>query len=354
MEQMPLKREMHLPALSRIICLAACVCALGFASLCAETVAGNLAGGALESPSQSILPSDAGTPEIAALRIKLPFSEGTRYTVYQGNHGSFSHSGLNDYAWDFGMPEGTPVCAAAQGKVVRVKQDSGLGGTTLRDFALANTIIIDHGNGYFTQYLHLKQNSAFVKEGEVVQGGQVIALSGNTGFSSTPHLHFQVQDATGQSLPAAFLDVPGDGIPRHGGSYTSGNDGTGVSTYAGESILPLDTFKRNMVQLTTTDLPAHLLKVDQSYHLRGKIARRAKKVAIYVMHSGGGGALLAVFAEVDANGNFSSRLDLSKLRTRTPKWSEDPSQSNSFALAVTAVEDDGSYWSNFSVPITVR
>lgn len=312
-------------------------------------------GGASGSPTQITLPTVRTKPqELVSLRIKLPFPEGLRYEVYQGHGGSFSHGGLNSYAWDFGLPEGASVCAAAQGKVVRVKQDSSSGGTRREDFGLANTIVIDHGNGLFTQYLHLKRNSAKVVEGEIVQGGQVLAQSGNTGYSSIPHLHFQVQDATGQSLPAAFLDVPGNGIPQQGRSYTSGNDGMGVSHYAGESPMPLDAFTRNSVLLTATDLPGHLLFTNRTYHLEGMVVNRTRRVAIYLMNTSGGRAVTSVFAEVDENGRFTSKLNFAEMVRKARGWSGVKNQSNSFALAVCPVETDGSYWSNFSVPVSLR
>lgn len=285
----------------------------------------------------------------------MPFPEGLRFEVFQGNDGSFSHTGLNRFAWDFGLPEGTQVCAAAQGRVVRVKHDSNVGGTSPELYGHANAIIIDHGNGLFTQYLHMKQGSSKVREGDLVSGGQVVALSGNTGFSSTPHLHFQVQDAMGQSLPCTFLDVPGDGIPQQGRLYTSGNDGTGVSHYQGESRLPLNAFSRNQIVLTETDMPAHLLRCERKYKVRGVAKGDIRRVAIYLMRSSGGKAVLAFFADVKADGSFSSTLSFRELRKRVPGgWSENTAQSNAFSLAMSPVEKDGTFWSSFSLPVSVR
>jgi murein DD-endopeptidase MepM/ murein hydrolase activator NlpD len=288
------------------------------------------------------------------LRMKLPFTSGERYDVYQGNHGAFSHVGLNEYAWDFGLPENTKVCAVAQGRVVRVKQDSDVAGTTPEYYGQANTVILDHGNGCFSQYLHLKKGSAQVAEGDIVQGGQPLALSGNTGFSSTPHLHFQVQTATGQSVPSAFVDVPGDGVPKPGAVYLSDNDGRGVSLYAGESPLPSDAFRANRIVLNSTDLPGHLLRRDRPYRVSGWVNSRSSKVAIYLMGPEGGRALLAFYADVLDDGSFSRSIDLSSLPRRVGEWSAATSQSNIFAIAISPVKADGSFWSNISVPVTVR
>lgn len=299
---------------------------------------------------------DHANPYLATrdLKIKLPFQPGSSFEIFQGNSGNFTHSNFNKYAWDFGLPEGTPVCAAAEGRVVRVKQDSAVGGTSPEYYGHANTVVIDHGNGLFSQYLHLKRASAKVHEGDLVKAGQVIALSGNTGFSSVPHLHFQVQDATGQSLPCRFEDVPGDGIPRQGLAYTSGNDGTGCSRFVGESKLPLNAFERNEITLTEADLPAHLLAADQVYRLKGRVKTEASKVAVFLMSSRGGKALLSVFAPVNPDGTFMLELQLKDIKHASPKWSTLPTQSNPFSFAIAPVKSDGSFWTNFSVPVCLR
>jgi len=302
--------------------------------------------------SRSARTADAAERSMG-LRLKLPFPEGETYEVYQGKGGSFSHSGLNRYAFDFGLPEGTPVLAAAEGRVVRVKQDSGQGGTRPDDYARGNTVILDHGQGLFTQYLHLQKNSVPVREGDLVRAGQVIGRSGNTGFSSVPHLHFQVQDALGQSLPCRFVDVPGDGVPRSGQLVTSANDGMGTSRYKGESVLPPDVFAGNGILLENDGLPAHLLRTDRTYKLRGLISTPARQVAIFLMGSTGGRPVHTVICEVDETGRFTGELSLEKLRG-LGNWSEDTSQSNPFALAIAPVNEDGSFWSTFSVPVTAR
>lgn len=287
-------------------------------------------------------------------KMKLPFPAGMRFEVYQGNGGDFTHGGFNRYAWDFGLPENTPVCAVAGGRVVRVKQDSGTGGVETTHFASANTVILDHGHGIFTQYLHLRRASVIVGEGDLVAAGQVIAASGNTGFSSTPHLHFQVQDASGQSVAARFVDVDGDGVPRESRFYTSGNDGKGTSNFAGDSRFPLEAFARNQIILTNTNLPGHLLRSHAQYELAGKVLHPARQVAVFVMAPTGGKALLSKLVPVKEDGSFRTTVDFQSLRDCGVVWSELPTQSNTFSLAITPVEDDGSFWSNFSVPVSVR
>ena len=291
-----------------------------------------------------------------ALRIKLPYPAGSSYRMIQGPKGSFSHDGFNTYAYDFRMPIGSPVSAAAPGRVVRVKQDSQKGGNDPVYIDQGNSVIIDHGNGLFTQYLHLQYQSAQVKEGDLVSGGQIIAMSGNTGYSSTPHLHFQVQDATGQSLPCAFLDVPGTGVPELFRRYESQNDGTGVSPYAGESEMPKDAFRGNDIEILRTNLPAHALKIGTHYTLNGRVTANPlpRQVVLYLMPARGGKPIVSTFARVDQSGGFTFALDLHSLPDRTKNWSNSHEQSNMFSLALTAVRRDGSYWSDYSVPVTAR
>jgi murein DD-endopeptidase MepM/ murein hydrolase activator NlpD len=83
---------------------------------------------------------------------------------------------------DYAIPEGTRVFATADGVVKDIKGKSSTSGLT---------VIIDHGNGYTTSYSHLQ--SAKVKRGKRVQRGDIIALSGNSGLSLAPHLHYEVR-----------------------------------------------------------------------------------------------------------------------------------------------------------------
>lgn len=88
-----------------------------------------------------------------------------------------SHQGV-----DYTIPEGSSVFATADGTV---KDVSG------RNSTLGQSIIIDHGNGYTTQYNHLSQSK--VHKGQKVRRGDIIALSGNSGLSLSPHLHYEVR-----------------------------------------------------------------------------------------------------------------------------------------------------------------
>lgn len=129
-------------------------------------------------------------PTSTGFVYQLPFEAGKAYTLIQGNNGSFSHS--NKAALDFMMPENTTVCAARAGIVAQVKQDSNDGCPTSDCKEQGNYIIIYHEDGSYATYVHLRQNGSLVNIGQQVTAGTPIGYSGNTGWSSSPHLHFDV------------------------------------------------------------------------------------------------------------------------------------------------------------------
>lgn len=143
----------------------------------------------------------------------LPF-DARRFSVGQAPRGRFSHHDAeNRHAVDFTLPEGTPVLAARAGRVIAVEDRfSGNGLDPQRDRARANHVRIQHDDGSSALYGHLQRNGVRVRMGEQVQQGQLIALSGNTGYSTAPHLHFVVQVRRGnqfESVPAQIVSARG-------------------------------------------------------------------------------------------------------------------------------------------------
>jgi murein DD-endopeptidase MepM/ murein hydrolase activator NlpD len=145
----------------------------------------------------------------------LPYPHGLTFTVLQGFHGAFSHRGSNEYAVDFNCPVATPVVAARPGVVVAVNASAQGSGTSAEflDDRRANFVIVQHDDGTLGEYMHLAPSGVFVRPGQTVARGQQLALSGNTGFSSTPHLHFQVMTAADdgtakQSFPFELAVAP--------------------------------------------------------------------------------------------------------------------------------------------------
>ena len=120
----------------------------------------------------------------------LPFEKGQKVFVSQGYGGFFSHK--NEFSLDFKLKIGSKVLASRSGTVVKVVDSHDKGGPNKKYLSFGNHIIIKHQDSTYASYWHLKQSSAKVKVGEQVTQGSIIALSGNTGFSTMPHLHFDV------------------------------------------------------------------------------------------------------------------------------------------------------------------
>ncbi len=128
----------------------------------------------------------------------LPFEHRKKVFLIQGYESMFSHKG--ERALDFKVKKGTKICAARGGVVTAVREDSDVGGLKPENLSDGNYIFIRHDDGTVANYWHLQKDGVLVAEGDTVVTGQVIGLSGNTGYSAFPHLHFEVQgyDASGR------------------------------------------------------------------------------------------------------------------------------------------------------------
>ncbi|PPE75049.1 M23 family peptidase [Solimonas fluminis] len=166
---------------------------------------------------------DAGGVHDGAQAYLLPLAPGADYELIQGAGGSFSHQGASFNAYDFSAPEGTAVRAARAGVVCATRADSDRGGPT-RDYADdANYVAVVHADGTVGWYLHLRQHGVVVEPGEAVAAGQVLGYSGNTGYSSRPHLHFEVYKPLSgyarRSLPVRFDTGAGEPQALEQGRY---------------------------------------------------------------------------------------------------------------------------------------
>ncbi|WP_168123406.1 peptidoglycan DD-metalloendopeptidase family protein [Paenibacillus sp. HB172176] len=138
-------------------------------------------------------------------RIKNPYSGGTLAFPLKASYRVSSNFGMRVHpitgvkklhtGIDLAVPQGTSVYAAEAGIVIMSQWTSGYG----------NCIIIDHGNGLWTLYAHLKTNGLLVEEGDSVKRGDLIAKSGNTGDSTGPHLHFEVRKNEVAVNPTGYL-----------------------------------------------------------------------------------------------------------------------------------------------------
>lgn len=127
-------------------------------------------------------------------RYGLPIDKG--YIIRESKMDSHAHK-IYPHSVDYILPIGTPVKAAAGGIVIDVKDDSDKCGRSRKYERHENYVEIRHGDEY-SYYGHIKKGSAKVKIGDRVKKGQVIALSGKTGWMANlkeddwPHLHFMV------------------------------------------------------------------------------------------------------------------------------------------------------------------
>ena len=123
----------------------------------------------------------------AAPNFKAPFPCGQKWTY--DHHANEVRRALDFVRSDGGATNGTPVLASAAGTAYRYSQPSGAG----------NYIVIDHGAGWKTYYFHLSAYS--VANGAGVAQGQQIGVTGSTGNSSGPHIHYeQLLNGVGQNI----------------------------------------------------------------------------------------------------------------------------------------------------------
>lgn len=125
-----------------------------------------------DEKGQSLARAFDRLPTSKRYRISSPFNPNRRHPVT----GRFAPHNGTDYA----TPIGTPVYATGDGVVVKAQKHALAG----------NYVVIKHGREYMTRYLHLHR--ILVKKGDRISRGQKIALSGNTGRSTGPHLHYEL------------------------------------------------------------------------------------------------------------------------------------------------------------------
>jgi murein DD-endopeptidase MepM/ murein hydrolase activator NlpD len=173
-------------------------------------------GGGDDSSSPNYVPNlceSTTYPDQSTSVYILPWSVGETYQVGQGNCTDFSHtiSTNQQFAYDFYMPIGTAIRAARSGVVAAV-EDSFIDGTGIS--GQENYIFIRHDDGTVSRYAHITIQGALFEWGDIVIQGDIIALSGNSGFSTAAHLHFDVNDGECEvltndcdSLPVTFQNT---------------------------------------------------------------------------------------------------------------------------------------------------
>ncbi len=262
--------------------------------------------GSLDGGFRRPRPLSACTP--SAFRVWLPFEARDTAFVSQGNNGRFTHQGASRFAFDFNIPIGTAVVAAAPGVVLQT-QDR-FDRSADMDPDQYNFVLIDHGNGVLTEYGHLRHHGTRVRPAQRVTQGELIGYSGDTGMSTGPHLHFAVVDPSLQSLPACFLDVE-TGVPRAGEVVQSEN--VPLSQPPAEyraAAVPTQAFANQQITLES-ELP--LLLPNTRVELRGRVEVSSREVLLWVRPQGAKEPVRKLVAPVDAEGHFNIVLPLEGL-----------------------------------------
>ena len=218
-------------------------CGVGDPTATGGTGAGlETAGAKTDNPSSTSSGQQTLPPNPSGWR--LPWACGVTLPVNQGNNGDQcgvigDHIGIQDYAWDFGLPMRTPVLASRPGVVTFAATYSPPGSEChdgcpyawgsdheieccARCLYSANRVNLEHDDRSISSYSHFDE--VVVQVGQQVQAGDLLGYSGTSGCSTGPHLHFQVMFGcnTGycQSVPITFDDA---GVPACGDRVTSQN-----------------------------------------------------------------------------------------------------------------------------------
>ena len=147
---------------------------------------------------------------------RVPFDVGSTFVISQAYPSRITHTTPDSqYAVDIALPDGTPVYAAREGTVINARHDFFRGAAAPVMLDQANLIEVLHDDGTIGLYAHLRWDSIRVRIGAHVVRGQYIADSGNTGFTSGPHLHFAVirnAGTTDVSVPIQFAGIAEVGV----------------------------------------------------------------------------------------------------------------------------------------------
>lgn len=168
-----------------------------------------------------VLLGEPGVQHAPPEPYRAPFAVARQFMVTQAYPDQVTHTdAASRFAVDIAMPVGTQVYAARGGTVIEVASQFFEATVDPERAMRANLIRVLHPDGTMSIYAHLNWDSIRVKPGQIIKRGEYIADSGNTGFSSGPHLHFAVQRNGGlmqESLPIAFAGPGGKPVtPRSG------------------------------------------------------------------------------------------------------------------------------------------
>ncbi|MFW5967156.1 MAG: M23 family metallopeptidase [Persicimonas sp.] len=261
----------------------------------------------------------------------IPFRAGFKTKVMQSFHGYKSHDEDMAYAIDFRCPEGTPITASKAGRVWAVREDSNKGCADASCIDDANYVILDHGDGTYSEYFHLSQYGALVEPGDKVCAGEAIGVCGDTGFADGAHLHYGLTDATRQTVPVRMEEADRDGfgfvVPHT--EYTSENELQAQCRDTGFSKLAAGGFSHQGIVLRE-DLPTVVTDPDETFAIEGTYHGDQPRVAVHRKPVGDDGAdWIDECIEVDDKGRFSANL----------KWPRERFEPDTYWFMITGADD---------------
>ena len=193
------------------------------------------------------------------------------------------HPNAGHMAYDIGTPVGTRVNAAAEGRVAHAGAGARVGGVWG-----GNEIHLDHGSGLYTWYAHLSK--ILVRTGQIVKKGSQIALSGNTGVSSGPHLHFESIRGGEYNLGAGrgSFDPRQSGLVATG-AYSADGGGGVMSWLFDKFVKPIKDWISGMVGKTRDAAPGAGMWVDMASGVGKKLGEGIRDFVTDKINIFGGG-----------------------------------------------------------------
>lgn len=251
---------------------------------------------------------------------RLPFRNGQETTINQGYHDYPTHHGEGGFALDFSCEPGQPILAARAGVIWETRKDSFESCLEPSCLGKDNFVVIDHGDGTRAGYHHLAPMGVTVKPGEQVCRGQLIGICGTTGYSSAPHLHWQLNALWEHSIPSTFpefADQKGSPMAIINTTYTSENKRESTCEDTPYSTLSRSAFSHRGI---TLDEPLPTYFEDASpVTVQGTYHGDEPNVALH-LRTREGKQWVTLCRKRSEDGRFSIRLDWAQLREQSPYY----------------------------------
>lgn len=194
-------------------------------------------------------------------KLKWPTQSDTISSTFGPRSAPIAGASTNHGAIDISGNRGDDVWACEDGKVLYTYNNAVEGDLGANGHA-GNWVVIDHGNGYVSKYMHLQQNSVIVSPGQKVKKGDLIAKLGSTGNSTGPHLHFQIEKSGTKVDPMNF-----DYDKSVGSSSKSSSTSSSTSSNGGSKYCAVVATWNESTNTITSDDPEVAGSEDASYNM---------------------------------------------------------------------------------------